>query len=83
MVQIVSLVGALLILLPFAATQLGRLRTETWRYQLLNLAGASLLTLIAALERQYGFLLLEGVWALMSLIGLRRMWIASMQRSAP
>ena len=75
MLQIISLLGALLILLPFAATQLGRMRTETWRYQLLNLAGASILTLVAALERQYGFLLLEGVWAVMSAIGMRRVWL--------
>ena len=74
MVQIVSMVGAVLILAPFAATQLGKLRTETWAYQLLNLVGASTLTLVAALESQYGFLLLEGVWALMSVVGLRRVW---------
>jgi hypothetical protein len=80
MLQIVGLAGALLILMPFAAVQLGRMRTETWTYQLLNLGGAGLLTVVAAVESQYGFLLLEGVWALMSLVGLRRVWLARDER---
>jgi len=70
--QALGVVGALLILVPFAATQLGRLRTSSLAYQAMNLAGAVILTTIAILERQYGFILLEGVWALMSLVGLRR-----------
>jgi hypothetical protein len=70
--QIVSVIGALLILAPFAASQLGRLKTSTLSYQLMNLVGAGILTAIAVLESQYGFILLEGVWTLMSLIGLRR-----------
>ena len=81
MLQVISVVGALLILIPFAASQMERLKTTTYSYQLLNLIGSGTLTTIAVIERQYGFILLEGVWALMSLVGLQRV-LKSGRRSA-
>lgn len=74
MIQALSLCGAFLILLPFAATQLQRMDPRGSLYQWLNLAGAATLTCVAAIEQQYGFLLLEGVWSVMSVIGLLRIW---------
>lgn len=70
--QVVQVVGALLILAGFAGTQFGVLSTRSPTYLLLNLVGSVVLTVLAAIDRQYGFLLLESVWALVSAWGLLR-----------
>jgi hypothetical protein len=69
-IQVVSLLGALLILVAYAANQFGRLRTAGLAYSLLNVVGAATLTVVALLEEQWGFLLLEGVWTLVSVAAL-------------
>ena len=66
-VQMVSLLGSLLILGAFVGGQLRKLTPSDLSYVLLNLAGSCLLAVVALLEKQWGFLLLEGVWALVSL----------------
>lgn len=66
-VQTVSLLGSLLILSAFVGGQLLKLTPSDLSYVLLNLAGSCLLAVVALLEKQWGFLLLEGVWALVSL----------------
>ena len=70
--QIVQLVGALLILAPFMAAQFGRLPVTSTMYLVLNLAGSAVLTGVALAAEDWGFFLLEFVWALVSGFGLYR-----------
>jgi hypothetical protein len=70
--QLVQIVGALLILAAFAAAQFGWLGTRSRAYLVLNLAGSAILAVLAWSDDQWGFLLLEGVWALVSAWSLLR-----------
>ena len=72
MTQIVSLIAAFLILAPFAAVQAGKMSVAGAPYLAMNLLGSGTLTVIAFNSNQYGFILLEGVWALVSAVGLIR-----------
>lgn len=64
--QIVQVVGALLVLAGFTAVQAGRMAPTQWSYLWLNAVGSSVLAVLALLGSDWGFLLLEGVWAIVS-----------------
>lgn len=70
--QLVQIFGSLLILMPFGLAQLGRLDSRSQLYLALNLAGSAILAADATIGSQWGFLLLEGAWAAVSLVGLIR-----------
>ncbi len=70
--QAISLVGAALILAAFAAQQTGKLGGQDRAYLLLNLAGSAILTYFAVEARNSGLIVLEGSWAVISLVSLAR-----------
>jgi hypothetical protein len=68
--QLVQIVGALLILVAFAGAQFGTMDQHSRTYLVLNLVGSAVLAGLAWHEQLWGFLLLEAVWAVVSLWGL-------------
>jgi hypothetical protein len=71
-IQVLSVLGALTILAAYAANQFGWLSTSNLSYSVVNAVGAGVLTVVATLEEQWGFLLLEGVWTIVSLLAIAR-----------
>lgn len=65
-----QIVGALLILVAFTASQFGAMNPHSRLYLVLSFLGSLVLAVLAWRERQLGFLLLESVWAVVSLWGL-------------
>jgi hypothetical protein len=75
LLQGASLLGALLILVAYAAHQADRLSRDTAVYHAVNAAGGALLLVVAIAARQIGFIVLEGVWTAISLAALLRWWL--------
>ncbi len=70
--QVVSLIGAALVLSGYVALQRGWLAGDHRLFNLLNFVGAGLLTWVAVVDQRIGFIILEGAWALLSLPGAIR-----------
>ena len=80
--QFVQLAGALAILAAFTAAQARRLDVTSRPYLWMNFGGSSVLAIDAWHEEQWGFLLLEAAWAVVSANGLAVRW-RSMLRAQP
>jgi hypothetical protein len=70
MEQVVQVLGALLILAAFVLSQWRLVDPESLRYLVPNLVGSAVHAVDAYVGSQWGFVLLEGVWALVSAAGV-------------
>lgn len=73
MILALEFAGAVAILVPFVLLQAGRLAPHTACYLWLNLVGSGVLTGVAWIERQWGFVLVQAVWTLVAGWGLARL----------
>jgi hypothetical protein len=71
-IQLVSVLGSLLVLVAYVASQFGYLSAKGLAYAFANIVGSGILAVVASLEAQWGFLVLEGAWALVSLVAVVR-----------
>lgn len=71
--QGLSVLGSIGILAAFGASQFKLIRPTSFSYLALNVIASGLLGFVAFVERQWGFLLLEGAWSLISLVMLIRL----------
>ena len=72
LIQSVSLVAAGIVLFAFYLQQQGAWQPTDPRYLACNFVGTAVLTVVAWIGSQWGFVLVEAVWAAVSLRGLVR-----------
>ena len=70
--QIASFIGALLILFAYAGHQMKWIDARKAGYNILNAIGSAILAYIAFHPFQIGFVVLESVWAVISIYALLR-----------
>lgn len=70
--QVLSVVGALMVLTAYALIQGGIWRELDAGYLALNIIGSLLLGIVAIEDQRVGFILLEFAWAGLGLIGVVR-----------
>jgi hypothetical protein len=70
--DLIGFIGVFILLVAFLLNLLGKLTQQSYGYLILNFIGAGLACLASVLINYLPFVILEGVWALVSLIGLLR-----------
>ncbi|RMA58074.1 CBU_0592 family membrane protein [Ulvibacter antarcticus] len=66
----IGFVGVFQILLAYLLNIAGKLKTDDLTFIVLNLIGASMACLASILMEYLPFIILEGIWAIVSLISL-------------
>ncbi len=69
-IDIIGSIGVFMILSAYFLNLNKRLETDDLRYITLNFIGASLACLASVLMKYIPFIVLEGVWAIVSLVAL-------------
>ena len=72
MSSLIQILAAVLVLAAFALAQARAVMPQARSYLALNLVGGGVLAVDAYIGEQWGFLLLEGVWAIIAGWGLLR-----------
>jgi hypothetical protein len=70
--QVMSIVGALMVLAAYGLNQGGIWRELHAGYLTLNIVGSLMLAVVAVVDQRAGFILLEFAWAGVGLIGVAR-----------
>lgn len=70
--QVISFIGAMLIMIAYGGHQLGWIDSRRPSYNVMNAVGSAILVWIALHPFQIGFVVLESVWTIISLWALFR-----------
>ena len=70
--QLIALIGAAAVLGAYLGIQRRWLHPDERLYHILNFVGAGLLAWVAIIDQRWGFIILEGVWALAAVPGMLR-----------
>ncbi|HET7321536.1 MAG TPA: hypothetical protein VFI96_03505 [Longimicrobiaceae bacterium] len=76
--DLMQYIGAALVLAGFAANARGWLEAGSTAYLVINFLGAALLVTSAYAAAQWGFVLLNVVWAVVALVGLAQAGLRQM-----
>lgn len=66
----IGFIGILQILLAYILNVIGKIKSDDLAFILLNLVGASMACLASILMEYFPFIILEGVWTIVSLVSL-------------